>query len=393
MMTHSPPKNRGKKSILDTNVGSCANLLKGSTNESVSGLDSDYGVFSAKQVGKIDRLKVRAGSKYHTKNIVLPLMYIKGSPMNTNYNAAYRCSSVIDQRGKRMTARYCNSRACNGCNRIRAGKMINAYKEHILKFESLQFTTLTIANVTSDKLDDAIQFLIKTSTNIIRVLNEKRGIPISGIRKVECTYNPNRDKEKHNYTAYHPHIHILHDNKEQGNTIISEHIKRCKKAGVKVSMSGQHTEPANQNSLNEIFKYAAKDIIQKDKKTKTTKIFVYALDNIFKALYKKRTIQPFGKLQKMKVVEADENLNELQSEEIEELIENNDTWNWTYGYENVYDWISKKTGALLTGYQPPDDKYITITTPNCLAEKTLDTEMNKLMKTHAPHLQINLENL
>ena len=92
--------------------------------------------------------------------------------------------------------------------------MMAGYIEPLRELGDLYFTTLTIKNVKAENLAETIEKMLKDISNIIRVLRERKKINISGIRKIEITYNAKMD-------TYHPHFHILH-NKNVGDIIIEE---------------------------------------------------------------------------------------------------------------------------------------------------------------------------
>lgn len=292
----------------------------------------------------LQHLKKRARSKYYTQQIVYPLLWID-SPLHKNYSHAYRCGEVIIQQGNKLTSRYCNSRICNVCNRIRTAKMMNGYITPLKALGKLYFTTLTIPNVQVDEINEAVRIMLKMASNIIRVIRERKGIDVSGIRKIEITYNDMVD-------TLHPHLHILHDNKEVGELLISEWLKRYPNAVRKA----QHTRDADDKSLNETFKYTAKFLLKDDKEKKTLKVFVPILDKILIALSNKRTIQAFGSIRKLKINE-DELIEDLQVQEIDNL-ENNESniWTWSEGEQGIWDWLSLYNKRL-TNYEKPDIQF------------------------------------
>ena len=303
-------------------------------------------------------LSKRARSKFYTQKIVYPLLYID-SKLNKNYSRAFHCGSVIKQYGKKLVSRYCNSRICHTCNRIRTAKMMAGYITPLQELGDLYFTTLTIKNVKAENLNQTIENMIKNMSNIIRVLREKRKINISGIRKIEITYN-------HKTDTYHPHFHILH-NMDVGDIIIEEWLKRnptAKKQGwdwkkkkmVDIQVSKQVTKETDDDKkyLNELFKYATKFIIKDDKERGILNVYVPALDNILNSLHKKRTIQSFGEIRVLKLDDdIEEEISELVSQEIDDIEEYiYKEWNWAYD-GILYDWLDNN-GKQLTEYKPPD---------------------------------------
>lgn len=304
-------------------------------------------------------LSKRARSKFYTQKIVSPLLYLN-SPLNKNYSRAFHCGGVIKQEGKKMVSRYCNSRICHVCNRIRTAKMMLGYIEPLRELGDLYFTTLTMPNVKAENLAQTVESMTKHMSNIIRVLRERKKINVSGIRKIEITYNAKRDD-------YHPHFHILH-NEDIGDMIIDEWLKRyplAKKQGwdfrKRTMVDLQVTKPVTKKSdddkkfLNEIFKYATKFVVKDDKEKGILNVFVPALDNILRALHTKRAIQSFGKIRKLKIEQDIEETPELIAQEIEDIDIANKEWIWER-IENIYDWIDENDNRL-TNYEPPDIEF------------------------------------
>ena len=280
----------------------------------------------------------RARSKYYTNQIVAPLLYID-SPLHKQYQRAYYCNHTIVQEGDKFISKYCNSRACHICNRIRTAKAMNGYMKQFENLGEKWFTTLTFRNVNKEELRISIVEMTKRITNILRVLRERKKIKISGIRKIEVTYNSEQD-------TYHPHIHLLHD-KNCGNIIIEEWLKRY---GNMASLEAQDTRIANKDSFNELFKYSTK-VSHKGKGDKAHKVYIHALDTILVSLHKLRTFQPFGIIKKVS-----EDVEEIQAQIIP--VNEQKYTEWEYN-EDVNDWqdIYNRNNNL-TGYKPPDIKLI-----------------------------------
>jgi len=191
-----------------------------------------------------------------------------------------------------------------------------------------EFVTLTIPNVYAENLEYTCRLLTKTMSLIIRNFREKRGIHLSGIRKIEVTYNSITN-------TFHPHLHLIVN--EGGQMIIDEWLKRFPGA----NRIAQDVRIANQESLNELFKYTTKIIGHKNGEYI---VYTKALDVIMTSLYKKRCFQPFGIIRKVSE-EVDE---ELQAQVYESLSYDNITWIW-----NDCDWVDNKKNTL-TGYISPD---------------------------------------
>jgi hypothetical protein len=189
----------------------------------------------------------------------------------------------------------------------------------------LQFITLTEPNVKESELEQTIIRQSKKISNIFEVFRKRRGINISGIRKIECTYNEERND-------YHPHIHLL-INKSIAEEFIKEWLKRTPLA----IRNAQHYRNADQNSYNELFKYTAKQFdLETGEDKGYLKINVRALDVILRAMNNKRTFQTYGEIRKIKVSEE---VEELQSQEYVDLPNYHFMeWKWErIDWYNVYD--------------------------------------------------------
>jgi plasmid rolling circle replication initiator protein Rep len=306
-----------------------------------------------------ETLSKRARSKFYTQKITSPLLYIE-SPLHKNYERAFHCGAVIKQKGKKVISQYCNSRICHVCNRIRTAKMMAGYIEPLRELGDLYFTTLTIKNVKAENLAETIEKMLKDISNIIRVLRERKKINISGIRKIEITYNSKMD-------TYHPHFHILH-NENVGDIIIEEWLKRnptAKEKGwdwkekkmvdLQVSKPVTKKDEDDKKFLNEIFKYATKFVVKDSKDRNIMNVYVPALDNILRALHTKRSVQSFGEIRKLKIAE-EEGEQELLSQEIIDIEEETyKEWQWA-SIDDIYDWLDNN-GKRLTNYKPPDIEF------------------------------------
>lgn len=278
-----------------------------------------------KQKGVKNPLKTRAKIKYLSNELVLKLIS-ENSDLNQSYWNSYHCSRVILQEGQKITSRYCNNRWCLVCNRIRTAKLINGYLPVIKsEIKNPQFVTLTVPNVSADHLRTTIEVMLYFFVLINRRFRlAKNGI--KGIRKIEVTYNQITNE-------YHPHLHILVDGEIKAKYLIELWLQYYKKADKR----GQNYKPADENSLIELFKYATKITVTKNKKIETP---AFALDIIFQSLRNIRTYQPIG----IKKLVPSEDVSELQSQEIENLKNAIDVWTWEH---ELKDWLNSN-GEFLT---------------------------------------------
>ena len=286
----------------------------------------------------VKTLQKKARSKWYTYASIQPLLKIEDSPLHKQYKNALNCCNVLEQRDNKITAKHCNSRACHICNRIRTAKFMNGYITPLQELGELEFVTLTIPNVSDHILERMVRIMTKRIGDIIRVLNERRKMGVSGIRKIEITYNEKTD-------TYHPHLHLL-VTKGAGKEIVKEWLIRWPQA----KRIAQDCRNADKNSLNELFKYTTKVFKKND--TKTIQINAKALDIILRALHKKRTFQTFGKISKIKVSEE---VEQIESQEFTDLPLTRDFDYWVW---NNNDWFSHKDGIPLTNYKPPNIQFI-----------------------------------
>lgn len=276
------------------------------------------------------RLLKRARSKYFTSIIALPLADLKNE-LEKYYRNAYYCNYIIIQEHNKLTSKYCNTRICNVCNRIRTMKLINGYSVPLQALDGY-FVTLTIPNVTGIKLKVTVTNILEAFAKIQNRLRFKN-IKLKGLRKLEITYNEIAN-------TYHPHFHLIIDTESNANTLVTEWLKEYPKA----KSYCQDVRKADSDSVKEMFKYVTKIVTKR--KNKPRAIYIQAIDTIMKALYKRRTFQTFGGI---KMVSED--INELKSEYYDE-IEQYDFIQWIW-QDTVTDWVNEY-GEQLTGYEPSE---------------------------------------
>lgn len=279
----------------------------------------------------LTELKNRAKSKTITNALVRKLAGLE-SPLKKSYWNTYHCNSAYVQDGKKLTSKYCNNRWCSTCNRIRTAKLIEGYLPVLKQIKNKYFVTLTIPNVFENDLYDAIKSMLR-SFNLIKDKLRKQGFLLKGIRKIECTYN----SEKNNY---HPHFHLIIKGKYESELLLKEWLKKFPDA----RKLAQNIKIADEKAVKELFKYFTK-LVSKYSGNKT---YIYALDQIFQSMRGKRVFQPLG-IKKY----ISENIEETQYMLFEELKENYTTWEW---HTEFFDWIDINSGDALTGYNFAEDK-------------------------------------
>ena len=275
----------------------------------------------------------RARSKHITRQIMVRLASLQ-SPLQQQYWNAYHCSDKLIQAGDEVTSRYCGTRGCNICNRIRTAKMMNGYSEQLKDLSDLNFVTLTIPNVKLCDLSYALNTMTSNAHKIQDLLRKKFR-DVYGIRKLEITYNSAMD-------SYHPHFHIIVNGRDKANLILSRWLKLNPMANVKA----QDIRAADKNSLNELFKYTTK-IEMKIGSSKV--IYVNALDAIFQNLRGRRTVQPFGMIRK--ICDEIETIDDLKAQAQD--LPYYDFMVWEY---DVSDWVNGE-GEVATGYFPIENEF------------------------------------
>lgn len=290
------------------------------------------------------KLFKRARAKFFTRGIILNLIDMD-SKLKKSYWNTYHCAGTLKQEGNKITSRYCKNRWCMVCNRIRTAVLINKYVGTIKKWDDKFFVTLTVRNVKADLLEKAIDEMSKEFV-LIKDVMRKRKMNLIGFRKLECTYNPER-------SDYHPHFHFLVRGKDNADFLLSEWLKRYP---ADTDEQGQNVKPADDNSVMDLFKYFTKIISSNFKKNNESipielrgKIFIHALDVIFKSVQGHRVFQNFG----FKGEKIDEKQLEKQIEDvIEEKI--SDTIQYFTWENELSDWVCRETGELKTGYIPSE---------------------------------------
>jgi hypothetical protein len=291
-----------------------------------------------RQLFGIEQLNKRAKAKFSQEPLNLALRKLTDSKLHKKYVDTFFCGSVIQQKGEKMTSRYCRHRWCKVCNRIRTGKLINGYADILENLSNKQFVTLTIPNVNGDELKSAILEMNKTIRKIQDNRRKQKKPLIKGIRKLECTYNVQLNN-------FHPHFHFIIENEKIADQLINEWLKYYPTANIK----GQHKATATE--CKELFKYFTKltsnagKVFVNGTRARDEWHYPEAIDVIFTAIIKLRIIQPMGGLRMV----SDE-IDEIQSEIIDgETLEIKESELYICNGEN---WFSPYTGELLSSFKP-----------------------------------------
>jgi hypothetical protein len=323
----------------------------------------------------IKTLQSRARAKYIGDEIKKKLCKIHSQNRPRYYNSLL-CASAIQQHDDKLTSRFCNQRWCIVCSRIRTAKAIKGYYEPLNKMKNLYFLTVTIPNVASDALRPAIKLMAESWRQITNKAIKKtrlKRVKYSGIRKLEVTYNLHRND-------YHPHYHVIINNKKVAEYILKRWLGRFPSASIKAQDLRPVTKEDREKKLLELFKYSTKFHAKIEQKNKTgngekevVKISCFHLDKIFLALAGLRTYQPFGVIKKVS-----EDVDQLESEAY--LIVKKIAMHY-WGHN---DWFDIDTAEVLSGYQPTQHDE-NLKESICLTKSLTKTDKEQLQNVERLH--------
>ena len=279
------------------------------------------------------RLQKRAGKKYLTNSLIYQLLRVK-SPLHNSYARSLNCTKELVQDGtNELQATYCNNRWCLVCNNIRTGKLINGYEDSLADLKDKQFVTLTRPNVPGFLLRQTMTDMVKDFCRIKDTMR-KRGVPIHGIRKLECTHS---DKRR----DFHPHFHCIIEGEAAAQMFMDLWLKKNPQA----KRVGQDIKPADPGSIKELFKYFTK-IFSRDDDGNFKRTDIRALDVMFQAMQGRRVFQNMGR-----VAKVSEDVEEITIQAYTDL--EHGVCSWSYE-QSAADWVNRETGELLTQYKLPE---------------------------------------
>lgn len=244
-------------------------------------------------------MRKRANSKHLTTTLAAALLQLPKPHNPKAYANTFACASFVVKEADRLKSKYCKNRWCLVCNRIKTAYLIEKYTPFISKWHDKQFVTLTAPNVKKANLAARIEEHLHVLTKIKDRLR-KQGTKIIGIRKLETTYNPDRND-------YHPHLHLIIAGELHAKMIVDFWLDYYPDA----NRDAQDITPATDSSVKELFKYFTK-ITSDSKKTDT--ITLPALDAIFEAVKGRRVFQSFGFVGKVVEELTDQQMHELQKQ-------------------------------------------------------------------------------
>jgi hypothetical protein len=194
--------------------------------------------------------------------------------------AIYCADEMHEQEDGRVVARLCGARWCLRCNTIRTARAWSKYGPVAEAAPvPLYMATVTVPNVKAGALRDTLAAFLEADRRV-RGRMKKRGRAVSGLRKLEVTWNSERDD-------FHPHYHFVIEGQDVAREYVSEWLKEWPAADPK----GQDVRPVK--DLAEVLKYFTK-IVTKLPGGKIGIAPAEPLDVIFSAMYARRVWQPLG---------------------------------------------------------------------------------------------------
>lgn len=292
------------------------------------------------KINGLESLTKRAKAKFVQYEWIKSLVELD-SPLKKKYIDTLKCSSYIKQTGDKFTSRYCGNRWCLICNRIRTAKLINLYSEPLDKLQDKQFLTLTRPNVPAEELKTEINWFYTWWRAMVRIA-VKEGRNLSGVRKLEITYNAQRDD-------FHPHLHIVVESKQNAKYILDKWLKHNKTANPDAQ------DIRDCFDYKELFKYVTKMTTPLEKDGEYTDWFYpVPMDTIFQSIKGVRIYQPFGIMMKDKEdeTEAPEDIETNQACTIEGA-EGEAQYKWKED-----NWYNIDTEEPLSKFEPDLDMYL-----------------------------------
>lgn len=295
-----------------------------------------------------ETLKKRARAKFMSVGFIGRLVGLN-TKLKKSYINSLECANILYQAHNKLTGKYCNTRWCLVCARIKTAKLINGYMPVLNSMPDKYFVTLTVRNMKANQLPGAIKKMHEQIVLINRVIRERRGIKFQGLRKFECTYNLTAD-------TYHPHFHLIVDSYSVAHLIKEMWMERFPDA---TYHKAQDIRKADNASCMELFKYFTKIVSKTYSPTtgaKITGVHVVSLDVIFTAIEGKRVFQPMGVKRAVS-----EEIPNIISEDLIHLANDNHAWAWHGSDWLTPDLIDFETGEViepghkLTGYEPSDN--------------------------------------
>ena len=204
-----------------------------------------------------------------------------------SYRNTIYCAGLLVQEGGILKGRYCSNRWCLVCARVKTGRAINRYRGILDDWPDRWLVTLTAPNVRAGELADELRRYRSDIVAIQRSMKRTHNIPLVAVRKLECTYNPERDD-------YHPHFHFIVKDEAAARLLLKLWLERRSDS----LAVGQDIRLASEGDVRELFKYFTKLVTRTaDNAAAGASVRVAKadkLDVIFSAMRGLRVFQPVG---------------------------------------------------------------------------------------------------
>ena len=214
-----------------------------------------------------------------------------------------KCLSIVIQDGDKLIQGRCHqARLCQNCARAESSQRIEDFKTSLLKMSQkngLYFVTLTAPTCRERHLKSTIERRYKAFAKVKQQAQRKHGLKLNGLRKLEVTYNAEKDK-------YHPHFHFVIQGESEAYLLRDLWLREMSDASIKgqdikeIKLSKDDT-----SNLVEVFKYATKGVVNNNTEA-------HAEYHILRAINKKRIFQTFGDLEKIVITQLEEKETQKQ---------------------------------------------------------------------------------
>lgn len=286
------------------------------------------------------KLQKRARAKHLTVPLAIQLAKLH-SPLEKSYRNAFYCAGTLVQDATgALRGEYCGTRWCQVCNRIRTARAIERYEPILAGWSDAHFVTLTIPNVVADSLSNTIAIMSRDISAIARAIRRTDSLPFRALRKLECTFNPDRED-------FHPHFHLIVESPEVAKRLERRWLRRYPMA----TPAAQHIRPCDTGMLKELFKYFTKLTVERSAPGPQRPLApARALDVIFRAMVGRRVYQPMGfKAAVPPGRDEDAEIGDTCSTSSPKRLGEGVDWDW---FQQAHDWIDTATGEALSGYVP-----------------------------------------
>ena len=301
------------------------------------------------ELGNNKVLNGRAKRKIISQKMALSLIAIaekKGQPEKVKaFWNTYYCQNRLITHDGRYHGKYCKNRFCTLCSSIRKAEIINKYYPVLKTWPEPYFVTLTVKAYPLKSLRTMLKGVIKAFRQIsgnYRKMNQRgKGIRLTGIKSLECNFNPVK-------RTYNPHLHVIVPNKETAEILIKEWL--AKWTPRHALRQSQDYRPIRNlaTALIETIKYGSKiftepDVNKKANSSNNGKIHAAAVYNIFDAMEGLRLFDRFG---------FDLPKGTAKERKGAMVVTKYGEWLFVPQY---FDWLNTENELTLTGYVPKTD--------------------------------------